>query len=63
MKQPCERDCPDRHAGCGSTCPEWKKYVKWRNAEYERRAHQHEIDECKSYAIERAMRRNRSRRK
>ena len=37
MKQPCKRDCPDRRAGCGATCPEWEKYVKWRNAEYEKR--------------------------
>jgi hypothetical protein len=63
MKQPCPRDCPDRVAGCGATCPKWRKYVAWRNAEYERRKRQYEYEECKSFVIERAMRRNRSRRK
>lgn len=63
MKQPCARDCPDRTAGCGSTCPKWKKYVEWRTAEYERRKREYEQDECKSIAIERALRRRRSRRK
>lgn len=37
MKQPCERDCPDRSAGCGATCEKWQAYVKERNAGYEER--------------------------
>lgn len=36
-EQPCKKDCPRRSAGCGSTCEEWQKYVKKRNAEYEER--------------------------
>lgn len=35
--QPCAKDCPRRAAGCGSTCEEWQKYVKKRNAQYEER--------------------------
>lgn len=37
MKQPCARDCPDRKAGCGTTCEKWQAYVKERDAEYEKR--------------------------
>ena len=44
MKQPCEKDCPDRKAGCGATCPKWEKYVKWRNAQYEERKEKWDMD-------------------
>ena len=42
MKNPCyneqtKTDCPDRSSGCGATCEKWAKYVKARDAEYERR--------------------------
>ena len=37
LKPPCEKDCPDRKAGCGATCASWKEYEAKRNAEYKRR--------------------------
>lgn len=45
MKQPCERDCPDRSAGCGATCEKWQAYVKERNVEYEERVRMHKDEE------------------
>ena len=44
-EHPCKKDCPDRTPGCGATCEEWQKYVKERNAEYEQRAKQQELEE------------------
>jgi hypothetical protein len=35
--QPCERDCPDRAAGCGATCERWQAYVKRRDEGYRER--------------------------
>lgn len=37
MKQPCEKLCPRRKAGCAKDCLEWAEYIKWRNQDYERR--------------------------
>lgn len=42
MKNPCfnretRTDCPKRKAGCAVDCPDWAKYVKERDEEYERR--------------------------
>lgn len=37
MKQPCPRDCPKRAPGCGSSCPDWAEYLKWREKEYKNR--------------------------
>lgn len=34
-KSPCAKDCPKRHAFCGSECPEWAAYVKQRDARYD----------------------------
>lgn len=45
MKQPCARDCPDRVAGCATTCEKWKAYVEERNAGYEERRKSREFDE------------------
>ena len=44
-EQPCKRDCPERKAGCGTTCERWQAYVKKRNADYEKRRKQREFDE------------------
>lgn len=37
MTQPCKRDCPRRCAGCGATCPDWAKWVAWKEQEYKAR--------------------------
>lgn len=49
MKNPCfneetRTDCPKRCAGCAVSCPDWAAYVKERDAEYERRKEQADID-------------------
>lgn len=41
MKNPCydkatRTDCPDRHSGCGASCPKWAVYEKVRNKAYEK---------------------------
>lgn len=40
LKPPCEKDCPDRKAGCAKDCGKWKEYEAKRNAEYEKRVKQ-----------------------
>ena len=50
MKQPCARDCPRRSATCAATCKEWKEYVKARNAEYEQKQREREVDDV-SFSI------------
>lgn len=30
VKQPCEKDCPNRKSGCHSTCEKYKKYNEFR---------------------------------
>lgn len=37
MKQPCERNCPNRCQGCAVSCPDWAAYVRERDEEYKRR--------------------------
>lgn len=56
MKQPCERNCSERAAGCGTTCERWKKYVAARNAEYEERMRRSDFDAAKRIVIDRAER-------
>ena len=76
MKNPCfneetRTDCPKRRAGCAVDCPEWAAYEKERNAEYERRRIQFEVDsisydgirKAKERYIKREMNRQRSHRK
>lgn len=76
MKNPCfnketRTDCPKRCAGCAVNCPEWATYEKERNAEYERRRIQFEIDsisydgirKAQERYIKREMNRHRSHRK
>lgn len=53
-QQPCARDCPERKAGCGTTCERWQKYVKARNAEYEERKHKFDYEGCKQVVLDRA---------
>ena len=36
MKNPCERDCPDRCATCHGTCEKYKKWKKDYDKEAER---------------------------
>jgi len=36
MKQPCQKNCPNRNAECHTKCEKWLVYEKARNAEYER---------------------------
>lgn len=45
MKQPCDRDCPDRKAGCGTNCEKWQAYVKERNEMYSERMKQRDFDD------------------
>lgn len=52
--QPCKKDCPRRSAWCGATCPDWQKYVKERDAEYEERKRRFDFEGCKRVVIERA---------
>ena len=54
MKQPCARDCPDRKAGCATTCEKWKSYVEERNAGYEERKYNNDFQSCKRVVIDRA---------
>ena len=63
MKQPCERDCPDRSAGCGATCEKWQKYVEWRNAQYAERVQQHKDEEIIFDGKVKSIRKNFSRRR
>lgn len=63
MKQPCERDCPDRKAGCGATCEKWQAYVKERDAEYERRVQYWKDKEIVFEGKMRSIRKNFSRRR
>lgn len=37
MKQPCEKDCPDRSATCHSTCPKWAAWERYKEQDYARR--------------------------
>lgn len=37
LKQPCQKDCPDRCAGCSAVCEKWRTYVEQRNAAYKTR--------------------------
>lgn len=57
MKQPCARDCPDRVAGCATTCEKWKAYVEERNAGYEERLRNNDFESAKRVVIDRAERR------
>lgn len=41
---PCEKDCPDRKAGCAAICGKWKAYVAKRNEEYARNVAESEKD-------------------
>ncbi len=34
---PCGKDCPDRKAGCPTSCEKWKAYLDARNANYKKR--------------------------
>lgn len=76
MKNPCfnretRTDCPRRHAGCAVDCPDWAAYVKERDAEYERRKIQFEVDsisydgmrKAQARYIKREINRQRSKRK
>ena len=36
-RQPCDRDCPERCAGCQITCEKWAAYLAKREKDYERR--------------------------
>lgn len=43
MTNPCydkrtNTDCPDRKAGCASSCPKWQEYEKIRNEGYKEKA-------------------------
>ena len=43
MTNPCydkrtNTDCPDRKAGCASSCPKWQEYEKIRNEGYKAKA-------------------------
>ena len=62
-EHPCKKDCPDRAPGCGATCPDWQKYVKERNAEYEQRAKLREFENMVYEAQQRSIRKNLNRRK
>jgi len=37
MKQPCQRDCPNRSPTCRKDCEAYKEYRKFKEAEYESR--------------------------
>lgn len=37
LRQPCQKDCPDRRAKCSATCEKWLRYVEERNKRYEER--------------------------
>jgi hypothetical protein len=37
MKQPCERDCPDRSMMCKYSCSKWAEFEAWKEQEYKRR--------------------------
>ena len=63
MKQPCERDCPDRKAGCGATCEKWKAYVEERNAQYEERVKKWHNQEIVFDGKVKSIRRNFARRR
>lgn len=43
MKQPCARNCPNRKAGFGTTCPDWAKWEEWKKQEYKRRLAEAEV--------------------
>ena len=43
MKQPCDRKCPDRTAGCAANCPKWAEYARWRDGKYERRLRESQV--------------------
>ena len=62
-EHPCKKDCPDRAAGCGATCPDWQKYVKERDAEYEQRKKQHELNQMFFDAKIKVIRKSFNRRK
>lgn len=62
MKHPCfneetRTDCSRRHAGCAVDCPDWAAYVKERDAEYERRKIQFEVDSISYDGIRKAQER------
>lgn len=63
MKQPCERDCPDRAAGCGANCEKWQRYVKERNENYEERVQHWKDEEIIFDGKTRSIRKNFSRRR
>lgn len=37
IKQPCEKNCPERTAECKKTCPRWAAYWQEKQEEYKRR--------------------------
>ena len=43
MKQPCDRNCPERKPGCGSVCPRWAEWEAWKKQEYRRRLKEAEV--------------------
>lgn len=34
MKQPCDKNCPDRQCRCAESCERWKEYTAKRNKQY-----------------------------
>lgn len=57
MKQPCDKNCPDRSAECHSRCEKWLEYEKARNEEYARRAEEKQKEGI-LYQIERDRKRD-----
>lgn len=49
LESPCydrltQTDCPDRTEGCSTHCDRWKKYERLRNATYEKKNRERELD-------------------
>lgn len=45
-KQPCDRNCPRRAAGCAVSCPDWAEYLKRREADYQNRMERQRVKEA-----------------
>lgn len=57
IKQPCQKNCPDRNAECHAKCEKWLVYEEERNKEYERRGKEKHNAEV-LYLIERDRKRD-----
>lgn len=57
MKQPCQKNCPNRNAECHTKCEKWLAYEKARNEEYERKGKEKEQDRV-LYELERDRKRD-----